>query len=108
MASFCSTLEDRDLDEGTESESIYLLLFYINTEGLPFGLKVIDLICLLFMLLEKISALRNQPANNIGSDSKSNKLWLIMENIYTLWTQYEVNIYIMHSPHTFHIRFLYI
>ena len=69
MASFCSTLEDRDFDEGIESESIYLLLFYINTEGLPFGLKVIDLICLLFMLSGKISTLRNQPANNIGSYS---------------------------------------
>jgi len=59
MASSYSTLEEGDLDKATESESIYRLLFYINTQGLPFDSKAIDLICLLFMLSGKISVLRN-------------------------------------------------
>ena len=52
-----------------KKKKIYLLLFYIDIEELPFNLKAIALICLLFMLLGKSSVLRNQPANNFGSDS---------------------------------------
>ena len=49
-------------------------MFYINAKGLPFDSKAIDLICWLFMLSEKISMLRNQPANNIESNSIVNNI----------------------------------
>ena len=43
--------------------------FILILKAYLFDSKGIDLICLLFILLEKISILRNQSANNIESNS---------------------------------------
>ena len=56
------------IKEQKVKKKIYISLFYINAEDLPFDSEAIDLICLLFMLSGKSSVLGNQPANNIGSD----------------------------------------